>query len=111
MGHELQDKVTSLEKENVGLQKEVAKLREVIETKEVTLDRNAEEKEKYEREIQKLNVDTTNLVVQIEKLQEFERKSTELISKASVYAETIADLQKDLISEKVQRIYSWGVST
>uniref|UniRef100_A0AAR5PBE8 HOOK N-terminal domain-containing protein n=1 Tax=Dendroctonus ponderosae TaxID=77166 RepID=A0AAR5PBE8_DENPD len=101
LGHELQDKVTSLEKENANLLKEVAKLREVIETKEVTLDKNVEEKQKYEREIKKLNADTTNLVVQIEKLQEFERKSTELISKASVYAETIADLQKDLISEKV----------
>lgn len=40
-------------------------------------------------------------MAQIDKLQEYEQKAQELLSQAAVYTETIATLQKDLISEKV----------
>lgn len=39
--------------------------------------------------------------MQIEKLQEFDQKCQELILQASIHAETISTLQKDLINEKV----------
>lgn len=41
------------------------------------------------------------MTIQIEKLQEVEQRAQELISQASIHAETIATLQKDLINEKI----------
>ncbi|XP_066138737.1 girdin [Euwallacea fornicatus] len=101
LGKELQERVTGLEKENTTLQKEVLKLKGVVEEKEVSLDKNLEEKLNYEKDIEKLSSETSILMAQLEKLQEFEQKATELISQASVHSETIATLQKDLIAEKV----------
>lgn len=67
----------------------------------MTLDEHAVERSKQEKEIQRLNIEHQNLTAQIEKLIEFEQKTQELISQASIHAETIATLQKDLINEKV----------
>lgn len=65
------------------------------------MDQHVVESSKKEKEITKLSKENTNLLIQIEKLQEFEQKSQELISQASIHAETIATLQRDLINEKV----------
>lgn len=96
--------MTVLEKENTTLQKEVTKLRKTVEVKEVCLDENLARKQQYEKEIERLNSETSTLTAQLEKLQEFEQKATELISQASVHSETIATLQQDLINEKVNII-------
>ncbi|KAJ8919185.1 hypothetical protein NQ315_012173, partial [Exocentrus adspersus] len=101
LGNEMRDKVTSLEKENLNMQKEIAKLKEVVEAKDVILDQNVEKNSKQEKEIQRLAKERSELSIQIEKLQEVEQKAQELISQASVHAETLATLQKDLINEKI----------
>ncbi|KAL1500867.1 hypothetical protein ABEB36_006292 [Hypothenemus hampei] len=100
-GKELQDQLVSLEKDNGGLQKEVARLRHQLETKEIALDKHLQEKENQLKEIEQLRNGVSALKAQLEKLQEFEQKATELISQASVHQETITALQKDLINEKV----------
>ncbi|KAJ8965737.1 hypothetical protein NQ317_003866 [Molorchus minor] len=73
LGNEMKDKVSALEKENLGLQKEVSKLREIVEIYQFNW-----------RNSRNLN-----------------KKTQELLSQASIHAETIATLQKDLINEKV----------
>lgn len=67
----------------------------------MSLDQYIAKCEKQKREISQLHKDNANSLAQIEKLQEYEQKAQELLSQAAVYTETIATLQKDLISEKV----------
>ncbi|KAJ8968001.1 hypothetical protein NQ314_002535 [Rhamnusium bicolor] len=74
LGSEMKDKVTLLEKENLGMQKEITKLKEIIESKDVTLDQHIEKSLKQEKEVQRLNKENANLSIQIDKLQEFEQK-------------------------------------
>ncbi|KAK4883258.1 hypothetical protein RN001_006577 [Aquatica leii] len=95
------EKIAILEKENSNMQKDVTKLKQLIEKKDVTLDQYFIKCEKQEKEICELFKDNANSIAQIEKLQEYEQKAQELLSQAAVYTETIATLQKDLISEKV----------
>lgn len=98
---EITEKNTTLEKENSNVQKEIVKIKELLETKERSLDEQSENCSKLEKEISRLNKEFDNANSQLEKLQEFEQKAQELLSQTAVYTETIATLQKDLISEKV----------
>jgi hypothetical protein len=98
---EQKDKISLLEKENVTMQKDVVKLKESLESKDVQLDAEVEKSKKQDRDVQKLTKDAENLRSQIEKLQDFEHRSQELTLQTSVYEETIATLQKDLVSEKL----------
>lgn len=101
LGEEIKEKVAILEKENLGYQKEIARLKEIIEAKDVELDQQVDKYNKQEKEIQHLQKEHENTNSQIEKLLEFEQKAQELLSQAAVYTETISTLQKDLISEKL----------
>lgn len=101
LGNELRDKIVTLEKENVGMQKEITKLKETVESKDIILDQQTETNLKQEKEIQRLEKENKDTNTQLEKLLEFEQKAQELLSQAAVYTETIATLQKDLVSEKV----------
>ncbi|XP_074039067.1 protein girdin [Leptinotarsa decemlineata] len=101
MANDSREAVIVLEKENSTMSKEIAKLKEIIETKDVIMDQNIETSSKQEREIKRLNKENENLLEQIEKFQDLEKKSQELMSQSSVLAETISTLQKDLINEKV----------
>lgn len=65
------------------------------------LDQNVEKNAKQEKDLQRLHKECSSLTIQIEKLQEVEQRAQELISQASIHAETIATLQKDLINEKI----------
>lgn len=98
---ELEDRVVYLEKENANFQKEVNKLKELMEVKDSSLDELVEKCDKQGKEIGELCKDKEDAMKQIEKLQEFEKKTQELLSQTAVYTETISTLQKDLISEKV----------
>jgi uncharacterized coiled-coil protein SlyX len=73
----------------------------VFQSKDVQLDAEVEKSKKQDRDVQKLTKDAENLRSQIEKLQDFEHRSQELTLQTSVYEETIATLQKDLVSEKL----------
>lgn len=98
---ELTQKITNLEKENSSLQREILKLKELVEERDVSIDQQTEKCQKQEKEIERLLKETESVNNQLEKLQEFEQKTQELLSQAAVYTETISTLQKDLVSEKV----------
>ncbi|KAB0801717.1 hypothetical protein PPYR_03903 [Photinus pyralis] len=101
LNNEQKEKIVSLEKENANMHKDITKLKHTIEEKDVTLDQFSVNSEKQAKEISELCKEKTTSTAQIEKLQEYEQKAQELLSQAAVYTETIATLQKDLISEKV----------
>ncbi|XP_060525405.1 girdin [Cylas formicarius] len=101
MANELKLYVETLEKENAAFQKEIVKLKQAVELKDVALDTKTQEKETYERELVKLNQEILNVTLQLEKLQACEQKANELVSQASIQSETISTLQKNLINEKV----------
>lgn len=98
---ELNTKVIHSEKEAHNLQREVLKLRETVEEKDVSLDKLTTNIELKQKELERLAKEievNQNLII---KLQDFEQKSQELKSQKKVDSETIQTLQKDLISEKV----------
>lgn len=101
VSNELTQKVANLEKENANLQREIQKLKELMEMKDVSIDQQMEKCQKQEKEIERLMKETESVNLQLEKLQEFEQKTQELLSQVAVYTETISTLQKDLVSEKV----------
>ncbi|VEN42673.1 unnamed protein product [Callosobruchus maculatus] len=102
LNSEARDKLTALEKEVATMQKEASKLKEMLVAKDATLDQQAETCSKQEKEIQRLLLENENVRAQLDKFQEYEQKSQELVSQASVNSETIANLQKDLVNEKVR---------
>ncbi|KAF5288120.1 hypothetical protein FQA39_LY15507 [Lamprigera yunnana] len=101
LSNEQQEKIMSLEKENSNMAKDIIKLKQAIEKNDVNLDHYFIKCEKQEKEILELLKEKESSITQIDKLQEYEHKAQELLSQAAVYTETIATLQKDLISEKV----------
>ncbi|XP_053604455.1 protein Daple [Plodia interpunctella] len=98
---ELKTKLTYSEKEAHNLQREVNKLREAIEEKDVTLDKVTTEIELKKKEIERLVREVEIGQTTIHKLQDLDQKTQELKSQKKVDSETIQTLQKDLISEKV----------
>lgn len=73
----------------------------LLQEKDVNIDQQVERCRKQEKEIERLLRETETVNSQLEKLQEFEQKTQELLSQVAVYTETISTLQKDLVSEKV----------
>lgn len=98
---ELKTKLTYSEKEANNLQREVNKLKEIVEERDVALDKLTTEIELKEKEIERLTKEIETNQNIISKLQDFEQKSQELKSQKKVDTETIQTLQKDLINEKV----------
>lgn len=98
---ELKTKLTYSERDSHNLQREVNKLREAIEEKDVSLDKLTTEIELKKKELERLSREleiNQNLTI---RLQDLEQKTQELKSQKKVDSETIQALQKDLISEKV----------
>lgn len=98
---ELKTKLTYSERDTHNLQREVSKLRESVEEKDVNLDKLTSEIEIKKKEIERLVKEQELNRNQINKLQDLEQKTQELKSQKKVDSETIQTLQKDLISEKV----------
>ncbi|CAF4801528.1 unnamed protein product [Pieris macdunnoughi] len=98
---ELKTKLTYSEKETHNLQREVIKLREAVEEKDVKLDTTTTDIELKNREIERLTRQLENYHTISCRLQDLEQKTQELKSQKKVDTETIQTLQKDLISEKV----------
>ncbi|XP_069702624.1 girdin [Periplaneta americana] len=96
-----QAKIESLEKENQGLQRELSKLRESIEVKDKTLDQYASDSACHEKERSRLTKELEDAVAQITRLHEVERESQELASRSAVDRETLATLQSDLVTQKL----------
>ncbi|XP_050679141.1 girdin [Leptidea sinapis] len=98
---ELKTKLSYSEKEAHNLQREVCKLRENIEEKDVSLDRITTEIELKNKEIERFSKQLENSQLLSIKLQDLETKAQELKSQKKIDIETVQTLQKDLIAEKV----------
>ncbi|XP_041979739.1 girdin [Aricia agestis] len=98
---ELKTKLTYSEKETHNLQREVYKLKEAVEEKDVQLDTITTDIELKNKEIERLTRQIEINQTLSSRLQDLEQKTQELKSHRKVDTETIQTLQKDLISEKV----------
>ncbi|CAG9787798.1 unnamed protein product [Diatraea saccharalis] len=98
---ELKTKLTYSEKESHNLQREVNKLREAIEEKDVSIDKLTTEIELKKKELERLVKELEINQNTINKFQDLEQKTQELKSQKKMDSETIQTLQKDLIKEKV----------
>ncbi|XP_023727348.1 girdin isoform X2 [Cryptotermes secundus] len=96
-----QAKMESLEKDIQSLQRELAKLRESLEAKDVALDQCASNTASKEKERSRLSKELDEATAQITRLHEVERESQELASRAAVDRETLATLQSDLVTQKL----------
>lgn len=98
---ELKTKLTYSERDTHNLQREVNKLRETVEEKDVILDKLATEIELKKKELERLNKELELNHSITNRFQDLEQKTQELKSQKKVDSETIQTLQKDLITEKV----------
>lgn len=98
---ELKTKLTYSERDSHNLQREVNKLREAVEEKDVSLDKLSSEIELKKKELERLTRELEISHTITSKFQDLEQKTQELKSQKKVDSETIQTLQKDLITEKV----------
>lgn len=98
---ELKTKLTYSERDTHNLQREVNKLREAVEEKDVSLDKLTTEIELKKKELERLSKELEINQSITSRFKELEQKTQELKSHKKVDSETILTLQKDLISEKV----------
>lgn len=98
---EVQSKIVQMEKDNTQLVKDVAKLREVIEVKDIALDKYTVVQSQDKKEIVNLSKQMDTLSTQVAKMHELEKNSQELSSKTMMDKETIHTLQKNLVEEKL----------
>ncbi|XP_066586200.1 girdin [Prorops nasuta] len=99
LGYE--SKILALEKEKEAAQRDIHRFKETIEEKDVALDKSADTIEALERKVQQLTQEVNNSVSQITRLQEIERSSKELDSRAAIDRETLETLQSNLVAEKL----------
>lgn len=95
--NEVKIRAQTLEKEHLTLNRDVVKLRENLELKDVLLDKNITEMSNQTKELALL----TKKLVQAEsfetKITDLETMNNELVSQNKIDEQTIATLQKDLI--------------
>lgn len=114
---EVKHKVTSLERENANMNKDVCKLRENLEvseethaaysllvsfplfqTKDVLLDRNDCQIATQTKDIQNLTKQLDDTVTIYQRVQELESQNEEMASQSKIYKETISTLRRDLVA-------------
>ncbi|XP_015585133.1 girdin [Cephus cinctus] len=98
---DLESKLAVLEKEKEIAQRDIHKYRETIEEKDVALDKATNTIEVLERRVIQLEQEVGNSIAQISRLQEIERSSKELDSRAAIDRETLETLQSNLVAEKL----------
>ncbi|XP_076661314.1 protein girdin [Halictus rubicundus] len=105
---DFESKLVTLEKEKDTAQRDVHRYRETIEEKDVALDKAANSIEVLEKKVTQLEQELHDHVVQISRLQEIERSSKELDSRAAIDRETLEILQSNLVAEKLnsQQLYT-----
>ncbi|XP_053690749.1 girdin [Sabethes cyaneus] len=94
--YELNAKVSSLEKENVGQAKDIVKYKEILEQKDVELDEHVGKLEQREKDIGQLLKQLGESDISEKKIQNLEKTNQELLSQTKIQDSTIAALQKDL---------------
>ncbi|KAL0118170.1 hypothetical protein PUN28_009084 [Cardiocondyla obscurior] len=105
---DLETRLTTTEKEKDAAQRDIHKCRETIEEKDVALDKATNTIEVLERKVVQLEQEMQDCVTQILRLQEIERSSKELDSRAAIDRETLEILQTNLVAEKLsnQQLYT-----
>lgn len=105
---DFETKLTVTEKEKDTAQRDIHKCRETIEEKDVALDKATNTIEVLERKVVQLEQELQDCVTQISRLQEIERSSKELDSRAAIDRETLEILQSNLVAEKLnnQQLYT-----
>lgn len=98
---DLESKLVAVEKEKDVAQRDIHRYRETIEDKDVALDKATNTIEVLERKITQLEQELHDSVTQISRLQEIERSSKELDSRAAIDRETLEILQSNLVAEKL----------
>ncbi|XP_044017516.1 protein Daple isoform X2 [Aphidius gifuensis] len=98
---EMVSKIVILEKDKESLTREIHKCRELIEEKDVALDKATNSIELLEKKLSDLDREIDNSASQIIRLQEIEKTSKELDSQAAIDKETMKTLQSNLIAEKL----------
>ncbi|PBC30805.1 Protein Daple [Apis cerana cerana] len=103
---DLESKLVAVEKEKDIAQRDIHRYRETIERdkfqdKDVALDKATNTIEVLERKITQLEQELHDSVTQISRLQEIERSSKELDSRAAIDRETLEILQSNLVAEKL----------
>ncbi|XP_032664261.1 girdin [Odontomachus brunneus] len=97
---DLESRLTVTEKEKDAAQRDIYKCRETIEEKDVALDKATNTIEVLERKVLQLEQELQDCVTQISRLQEIERSSKELDTRAAIDRETLEILQSNLVAEK-----------
>ncbi|XP_070151951.1 girdin isoform X2 [Polyergus mexicanus] len=105
---DFESRLTTIEKEKDAAQRDLYKCREMIEEKDVALDKATNMIEVLERKILQLEQQLQDYLTQISRLQEIERSSKELDSRAAIDRETLEILQSNLVAEKLsnQQLYT-----
>ncbi|XP_047355812.1 protein Daple [Vespa velutina] len=105
---DLESKIAVLEKEKDIAQRDTHRFKEIIEEKDVALDKATNTIEVLERKVVQLEQEVHNSLSQILRLQEVERSSKELDSRAAIDRETLETLQSNLVAEKLntQQLYT-----
>ncbi|XP_050587035.1 protein Daple isoform X2 [Bombus affinis] len=105
---DLESKLVTVEREKDIAQRDVHRYRETIEEKDVALDKATNSIEVLERKVMQLEQELHDSVTQISRLQEIERSSKELDSRAAIDRETLEILQSNLVAEKLntQQLYT-----
>ncbi|KAM0731764.1 Protein Daple [Formica fusca] len=105
---DFESRLTTIEKEKDAAQRDLYKCREMIEEKDVALDKATNMIEVLERKILQLEQELQDYLTQISRLQEIERSSKELDSRAAIDRETLEILQSNLVAEKLsnQQLYT-----
>lgn len=105
---DLESRLTTIEKEKDTAQRDIYKYREMIEKKDVALDKATNTIEVLERKVLQLEQELQDCLTQISRLQEIEQSSKELDSRAAIDRETLEILQSNLVAEKLnnQQLYT-----
>ena len=105
---DLESKLVVVEKEKDVAQRDIHRYRETIEEKDVALDKATNTIEVLERKVTQLEQELHESLTQISRLQEIERSSKELDSRAAIDRETLEILQSNLVAEKMntQQLYT-----
>lgn len=99
--NEIRSKLGLVEKENITLNKEVAKAKENLEKKELVVDDNNETLKKQELRLKQLNKELEVAQQHVMKIQDLEKKNQELISQNKIDVETITTLQSQMVNDTI----------
>ncbi|XP_067137777.1 girdin [Centruroides vittatus] len=92
----------ALEQEKRSLEKENAKLKQLMEARECTIDEYLSKLSLIEQKNQQLQKESENCTRLTAQLQELERENKELLQQASVEKKTLSSLQEELVNEKLK---------